>query len=205
MKRFVHEIYLMLGHFLARMSLVFWRIRDKWNPPKADSILFVAHPDDDTLFFHTYIKKEKPYVVLMTTAFSIIRMREFHKVMRSYGVSYRAYDLESRDERLDQIKKNIQECMRLKEFSSCATHNAEGEYGHVMHQRVHQGVESVLREYTISILTPVCRQEIDKYQLPDEEIAEKRAIFQTMYKSQLFVSDEYERWLKCERLIEEKR
>ncbi len=205
MKQFIHEVYLILGHLLAHVALAFWRVRDKLNPPEAECILFVAHPDDDALFFHTYIKEKKPYVVLMTTAFSLKRMGEFRRVMKNYGVSYRAYDLESRDERLERIERNVRECLRLKQFSSCATHNAEGEYGHIMHKRVHQCVVNALGGYAIPVLTPVCGQEIEKYSLPDEEIVEKRMIFQTMYKSQLFVLDEYESWFKCERLVEEKK
>lgn len=77
MRRVIHALYRALGHLLARLALTFCRLRDKVNAPKADTILFVAHPDDDTLFFHTYLKEKKPYVVLMTTAFSIVRSGNF--------------------------------------------------------------------------------------------------------------------------------
>lgn len=204
MRRVIHALYRALGHLLARLALTFCRLRDKVNAPKADTILFVAHPDDDTLFFHTCIKEKKPYVVLMTTAFSIVRMREFHRAMKRYGVRWRAYDLQSRDERLEKVKKNIRECMRLKEFSACATHNAEGEYGHTMHQRVHECVMDALQDYDVPVFTPARRQEIEKYPLPEEAIAEKQRIFQTIYKSQLFVLGKYAPWVRCEKLTEEK-
>ena len=53
------------------------------------------------------MKNEKPYVVLLTTGFSIIRMKEFKNAMKYYGLPYNFYDLETADEREEKLASII--------------------------------------------------------------------------------------------------
>jgi LmbE family N-acetylglucosaminyl deacetylase len=180
--------------------LIGWRVRDKIFPPKETAVLFVSHPDDDVLFFHTFIKEHKPYVVLLTTGWSLRRMPCFIKAMRRYGVRFRAYDLQSRDTRTELLQSKIHEMMKTGNFDLCATHNASGEYGHEMHRRVHDAVASVV---DCTLLTPVDKDHIRNYPLANEDYKEKVNIFQTIYTTELFVLEQYSEWVENEKLVEE--
>lgn len=199
-KKIIRKIYKLLGVFYNRICRFFWDLRDRAKKPDEKAILFVAHPDDDTLFFHTFIKEYKPYVVLLTDGWSLVRMKDFIKVMKTYGVKYRAYDLHSRDKRIDLLEKYVANSLKLADFSICATHNAEGEYGHEMHIRVHNAVKKVSQ---CKILVPALDNDIEKYPLSSEECEEKKKIFEKYYTTELFVLDMYSKWVVNEKLIED--
>lgn len=200
MKKAVHSIYLVLGHVLCSFFLFWWRLRDKICPPKETTVLIVAHPDDDTLFFHTFLKEKKPYVALMTTGWSLRRLPCFMKAMRYYGVRFRAYALRSRDTRTSLLEKHVREVLRLTHFELCATHNAEGEYGHEMHIRVHNAVAV---NATCPIVFPTTREKIECFPIPEEAMLEKEMIFRQIYTTELFVIDMYSEWVRNEHLEED--
>ena len=194
-KLFIKKV---IGHILCRTCLVYWNIRDKIFPPQEKSVLFVAHPDDDTLFFHSFIKTYKPYVVVMTAGHSVNRLRCFSRNMRRYGVKFRAYDQGTDDTRESLVQKRVRHIMNTGNFELCATHNAQGEYGHPMHICVHN---AVISEARCPILVPELQENIRKYPLPQMGIEEKRQIFYEIYQSQLFVPDVWPHWVENERLI----
>lgn len=198
MKEIKFFIKKVIGHILCRTCLVYWNIRDIIFPPQEKSVLFVAHPDDDTLFFHSFIKTYKPYVVVMTAGYSVNRLRCFSRNMRRYGVKFRAYDQGTDDTRESLVRKRVRHIMNVGNFELCATHNAQGEYGHPMHICVHNAVVSEAR---CPILVPELQENIRKYPLPQMGIEEKRQIFYEIYQSQLFVPDVWPHWVENERLI----
>lgn len=206
----IHGIYVVIGKLINHAALVWWRIRDRFFPPETDAVLLVAHPDDDALFFHSFIKERKPYVCLMTTGWSLRRMSDFKKCMRHYGVKYRAYPLKSKDDRVLLIEKHVKSVLKMKYFSVVATHNATGEYGHEEHIRVHEAVVSVLKKekYRAELLCPVDVSEIKKYSLPDDISREKLDIFANVYVTESWVPFEEEAgtpiWVTHEKLKEKK-
>lgn len=201
MKKVVHSIYKKLGFVLCFIHQIIFRLNIKINPIKEKSILFVAHPDDDVLFFNRIMKTEKPYVVLVTTGFSIIRIREFKKAMKYYGLRFNYYSLESRDEREDKLAAIIKAEMKNGSFEKCYSHSPSGEYGHVMHQRVGK---AVLENVNCRIFTTVSADEIgnSENELTESETAEKVNIFKTIYSSQDFVLEEYGVWVSHEKITE---
>lgn len=201
----IHRIYKLLGMIFCNICLIWWRIRDKINPPNTDAVLFVAHPDDDTLFFHTFIKKHHPYVCLMTTGWSLRRLPCFIKVMKYYGVRYRVYTLRTNDPRMHLHEKQVQEVLRIGRFNTVATHNSTGEYGHEEHQRVHNAVMAVLSEVETAklILCPEDKSCITNYPLPEADVEEKKFIFKSMYTTEAWVLDEDTEWVINEHLKRE--
>ena len=194
-KLFLHRV---VGHILCRMHWFCWDVRDILSPPKETSVLFVTHPDDDTLFFHTFIKKHKPYVVVMTAGHSVNRLRCFLKNMRRYGVRCRAYDQGTDDTREYIVRRRVRHVLDLGNFELCATHNAQGEYGHPMHICVHNAVRA---EAKCPIVVPEAQETIMDYPIPEAEAAEKRNIFLEIYNSELFVLDLWPNWLEHEHLV----
>lgn len=192
MKKMIHSIYVAAGFILCQICLLWWSLRDVIDPPKTDSVLFVAHPDDDTLFFHQYIKEKKPYVCLMTTGWSMRRLPCFFKAMKYYGVRYRAYPMGARDKRIQLLKKHTDTVLRLASFPVVAVHNAEGEYGHEEHIRVHDAVvEQCRRSGKEHVLyCPAKKFEIANYPLLPEVIQEKKYIFNNIYTTEKWVLDE---------------
>ena len=210
MKKLIHTMYVFFGTIFCRICLIYWKLRDKISPPDTDSVLFVAHPDDDTLFFHTFIKEHNPYVVLLFTGWSR-RLLDFFKVMRNYGVKYRAYPTVSAGaytdrKRREVTKKYIGNCLKIMRFKTIAFHNSEGEYGHGTHKLVHEAVMEVCAENSEDYerLCPVPLSEIGNYPLSGKEKQEKKYIFENMYVTEKWVMAEEEAgtpiWFNNERL-----
>lgn len=195
----VHRIYESLGMVTNNLRLLYWRIRDYVIKPQADAILFVAHPDDETLFFYSFIQEFHPYIVLLSDGWSIRRMNDFSRVMKLYDVKYRAYNLHSRDTRENLIKKYVEESMNIKKFNVCVTHNETGEYGHEMHKRVH---DAVRKSVNCRMLEPINWEQIRKYPLDKSVCTAKTNIFKKYYKSEIFVLDMYTEWVENEKLVE---
>ena len=191
-------IHSMIGHIVCKLCLLYWDARDIISPPKEKTVLFVTHPDDDTLFFHSFIKRYKPYVVVMTAGHSVNRLKCFSKNMKRYGVKYRAYAQGTDDTREALVRKRVRHVLGLGEFELVATHNSQGEYGHNMHVCVHN---AVVAEAKCPVLVPDRRENITQYPLTVDEIEEKRRIFYEIYRSELFVLKVYTLWMENEHLV----
>jgi hypothetical protein len=200
MRKLIHHIYYAIGWLIHSILLSFWRLRDRVFPPPEDSILFVAHPDDETLFFYSFIKSNRPYVVLMTDGWSLRRLPEFIKAMRMYKVRYRAYNLHSRDKRIDLIEKYVREAYLTGKYDYIASHNSSGEYGHEMHVRVHEAVKKVVKK---EFYMPISKDSICNYPLDTDCVIDKEIIFMKYYKSELFVLDQYREWVVNEKIIKQ--
>ena len=173
--------------------------------PKTKAILFVAHPDDDALFFHSFIKENKPYVVLLFTGWSLIRLFGFIKTMRHYGVRFRAYDTISAKaykdaNRRTMVERHVEACLKVADFEMCATHNATGEYGHSSHRLVHESVAKIVGG-KIPVLCPVEQDEVSAYPLTKELYQEKEMIFHRFYSSEAWVLEQYSMWARNEKLM----
>lgn len=197
MYKIAHPLYKLAGHIVCRFYMWSWALRDRISPPKEKVVLFVAHPDDDTLFFHTFIKEYKPYVVLMTTGWSLRRFPDFRKAMKWYGVRYRAFDMGTNDKRIDLLRKRIKSILDSGRFEMVATHNSTGEYGHEMHKKVHNAVCAVSN---IRPLSPVPAKEIENFPLNEMSVSEKMEIFKTIYVTESWLIDEKREWVFNEKI-----
>jgi len=184
----IHKIYLLIGNIVCYICLIWWNIKDFLFPPQTDAVLFVAHPDDDTLFFHTFIKNYKPYICLMTDGWSLRRMICFIKAMHLYGVRYRAYPLDSKDKRSYILEKQVQSVMKIKLFHIVATHNSNGEYGHEEHVRVHNAVLKYTKKIkNQKVLCPVFAERIQKFPIDQKIVNEKYFIISNIYTTERWV------------------
>ena len=118
--------------------------------------------------------------------------------MKRYGVKYRAFALNTRDERVKLLEKYVKSSFKIADFETCATHNSTGEYGHEMHIRVHNAVKKIT---TCDLYVPVNELDIIHYSLDDENKKEKIEFFKNIYTTQCFVLDMYEQWVENEKLV----
>ena len=199
MYKLIHFIYELIGHIFAFFSGMWFTLRDIFNPPQEKTVLFIAHPEDDMLFFHSFIIKNKPYVVLLTTAGIIRRYLPFCRAMRYYRVRYRAYDMSSRaTENEEIISRRIHSVLIRGRFEICATHNAEGEYGHLMHQCIHKCVRRLWKGK--KLLVPCDKQHIVEYRLSRSQEIEKRMLLQTYYAGEYTTLQKFDTWITHEHL-----
>lgn len=194
MKKMLHKS---IGSLYCKMMLLFCNIRDYFDRPKSNALLVVAHPDDEVLFFHSFLKKYRPYVLVCSGGSSLFRVRSFMKVMKTYGIKGRIYDLGTDDQNLNLIKKRIKKIIRIKDFEVIATHNKYGEYGHNMHKCVHNAIK---QSVSTKVLCPIKRELISQYPLLEEDYKYKIMIFKTIYTSELFVLDVWQDYIKHEKL-----
>ncbi len=200
--KIIRSLYNCVGKIQAKLMLGFWNIRDLITPPQESAILFVAHPDDDVLFFHKYIQTKKPYVVCLTSAGLLKRIIPFYRAMRHYGVRYRAYDMNSRAvDEAELVKRRVKAVLKKGKFKECATHNSEGEYGHVMHKCIHDSVCSVWQNRDLYM--PVQSSDIENYPLSKDDCLEKDLILRTFYKGEYPTLETFEKWIRCEALNKE--
>ena len=191
--KLLHKLYMILGSLLCDVYLICWNIRDRVSPPRTDAVLFVAHPDDDALFFHTVIQEKKPYVVLLFTGWSVRRLHDFFKAMKFYGVRCRAYPTVSSDAYYDErrrrkTERHVRHCLMLGRFSVILTHNATGEYGHSTHKLVYEAVMRQCADWKgLTVLCPVAGDVIKKYPLNDAQLESKRYIFEHIYTTETWV------------------
>ncbi len=209
LKSILHIIYIFVGKIVCNFKLLKHIIRDEKNPPEEEAILFVAHPDDDALFFNKFIIENKPYVVLLYTGWSLKRLKDFENVMNHYGVRFRAYATLSKypydyKEVRHITEKHIKKSLKTGNFKTVATHNSTGEYGHTAHKVVHESVFKVCENNNYEMLCPVSVDEIGNYPLSEEELIGKRMIFEDYYKSEAWVMTEEEAktpiWFRNEKL-----
>ena len=127
MKKFLKVIYNNVGLLLCKIKSASLIAKYRKKQPDSNTALIVAHPDDEVLFFHTIMKKEKPFVVLMCSGSgkgsSLIRMREFKRAMKYYGLQYVFFTFGSKDKRLDLLESSIKKALSLKDFSKVYSHN----------------------------------------------------------------------------------
>lgn len=198
----LHHAYEFLGHLVCRLLLCWWILRDWLSPPKTNAILFVAHPDDDVLFFHTFIKEYKPYIVLMTTGWSLKRLFAFIRVMHIYGVRFRAYDTRTNRMNRTEFEKRVQRMINSGKFSLCATHNSTGEYGNSTHIFIH---DVVLKTCKLPTVVPATIDELRCHPVSLEDCTEKVELFNRCYTTERFVVGQYTEWVKHEWLVTQNR
>lgn len=107
-----------------------------------DKLLIVAHPDDEVLWGGLNLLLQSGWFVICATNKSDEkRVKEFNKTMSLAGVTkwimFDTKDIETNDEDFDSsvFEKYLKKLSNLS-WKLVLTHNKEGEYGHLHHQKV---------------------------------------------------------------------
>lgn len=119
-------------------------------------LVAVAHPDDETIWMGNMLLKNRgkwdTTIVSLCRKDDPDRAPKFRKVCGLYNAKSAMSDLE--DEKLNAISLD-ETVRRLKEIAGKSydmifTHGKNGEYGHIRHKEVHNAVNLMLREKSIS-------------------------------------------------------
>lgn len=120
---------------------------------KAEKLMIVAHPDDETLWGGLHLLEGGYFVVCITNGNNSERKEEFYNVLRESGndgiiLSYPDKVCTRRDSWKNirsYIESDIEKILMSKKWDIVVTHNPEGEYGHVHHKMT----SSIVREKCI--------------------------------------------------------
>lgn len=108
---------------------------------KYDSLMIVAHPDDETIWGANHLQNGNYLVICITNGDNEIRSKEFYEVMEQTGsqgimLKYPDKTEGKRDDwasSKNAITKDIQYIMNQNHWEKIVTHNPDGEYGHQHH------------------------------------------------------------------------
>ncbi len=112
----------------------------------AKKVMFVAHPDDETLWGSSALHNEKYLVVCVTCGGRKDRVSEFKKVMSltkddyimlNYPDLVKGKKSDWKDVWND-INKDIEAVLKYKDWDLVVTHNPDGEYGHIHHKNTNK-------------------------------------------------------------------
>ena len=106
-------------------------------------LMVVAHPDDETLWGGAHLTEGGWFVVCLTNGYNEVRKNEFYEVIKEFGcegmiLSYP--DLLANGQRstwtteCTSIAKDLNTVLKYKHWGMVATHNPNGEYGHIQHK-----------------------------------------------------------------------
>ena len=118
------------------------------------NIMFVAHPDDETIFGGKEILENNYFIVCITNGNNPVRSHEFKQLLEksnnqgvilTYPDMVQAKRANWKQER-GKIKEDIKKYIEQKQWDKIVTHNPQGEYGHKHHQMTSQLVREVIKE-----------------------------------------------------------
>lgn len=186
-----------------------------------DSIMIVAHPDDEILWGGSHLIDGNYLVVCITAGNNITRAVELENAMEATGdkyimLGYLDKVLNKRSSwkySYDDIQEDLTEILSLKQWDKIVTHNPEGEYGHIHHIKTNKIVTNIYKRHFMDNSDLYYfgeyynKSEIEDVKgsltaIDEENYQKKIDIIENIYLSQDFLMDkfghtvEYENWSK---------
>lgn len=179
-------------------------------------LMIVAHPDDETLWGGSDLINEDYLVVCITCGVNKTRVKEFEKVMKQTNDEYimLGYPDKTNGKRddwekcQDDLMKDLNDIINLKDWDVIVTHNPDGEYGHEHHKMTSQFVSELVskkdkllyfgRYYSKDAISVV---ESNLPRLDDATLNIKVNQLLSVYKSQKFLEEKFSQMYPYENLI----
>lgn len=168
------------------------------EPMQVKHLLVCAHPDDETIFFSTILKKERPFVVCVSNRGHKVRKEEFKKALGFWGVEGTMLNFPDVPGltfvwrwRMAATLKRIRK--KLPAVMTVYTHSACGESGHPHHYAVNAGVRKVFENCRI-ITTAVTIPANGEGRLTEDEVEEKYSVIKRCYPSQINMLEKWCPW-----------
>lgn len=185
-----------------------------WN--NVESLMIVAHPDDETLWGSEELLKNKYLVVCITCGTNKKREKEIEAALKISKDRLIVLDKPDkvRGKRSDwkhykkQIKYELKYVIKKKKWNTIVTHNPEGEYGHIHHKITSNIVTKVYNKEKIGKLKYFGKYYSKKRinqnkfarEIP-EDIYDMKIEMIDSYKSQAFIKNRFNQMYKYENLI----
>ena len=164
-----------------------------------EDVVICAHPDDETIFFYSIIKKYHPYIICLSNRGHKIRRKEFYNTLEYMGVPGVLLNFPD----FPWLKWSLLEfilTVKLKRIhNKCPiikrvfTHNSKGESGHSHHFAVGRAVQKVFSDKSIFLTSE------EKYEIGELTVSErkdKHMIIHDMYSSQYKMLDLWCPWFE---------
>ena len=207
------SFYLVLFSKIYLRKNGLFRFHD-WN--SVESLMIVAHPDDETLWGSEELLKNKYLVVCITCGTNKKREKEIEAALKISKDRLIVLDKPDkvRGKRSDwkhykkQIKYELKYVIKKKKWNTIVTHNPEGEYGHIHHKITSNIVTKVYNKEKIGKLKYFGKYYSKKRinenkfarEIP-EDIYDMKIEMIDSYKSQAFIKNRFNQMYKYENLI----
>ena len=182
----------------------------KTDEDSINNLMIVAHPDDEMLWGGTELINEDYYVVCITCGIDEEREKEFESVMNKTNDEYISlgYVDKTNGERdnwelyYDSIEKDIKNILNSRKWSKIATHNPDGEYGHIHHILTSKIVTNNCDKDKLYYFNKYYTdEELNNQKVIDKELINKKENILKLYSSQSsIVSNHYDNMIR-EKLI----
>lgn len=185
-----------------------------WN--SVESLMIVAHPDDETLWGSEELLKNKYLVVCITCGTNKKREKEIEAALKISKDRLIVLDKPDkvRGKRSDwkhykkQIEYELKYVIKKKKWNTIVTHNPEGEYGHIHHKITNNIVTKVynkekngkLKYFGKYYSKKRINQNKFAREIP-EDIYDMKIEMIDSYKSQAFIKNRFNQMYKYENLI----
>lgn len=207
------SFYLVLFSKIYLRKNGLFRFHD-WN--SVESLMIVAHPDDETLWGSEELLKNKYLVVCITCGTNKKREKEIEAALKISKDRLIVLDKPDkvRGKRSDwkhykkQIKYELKYVVKKKKWNTIVTHNPEGEYGHIHHKITNNIVTKVynkekngkLKYFGKYFSKKRINQNKFAREIP-EDIYDMKIEMIDSYKSQAFIKNRFNQMYKYENLI----
>ncbi len=185
-----------------------------WN--NVESLMIVAHPDDETLWGSEELLKNKYLVICITCGTNKKREKEIEAALKISKDRLIVLDKPDKvkGKRSDwkhykkQIEYELKYVIKKKKWNTIVTHNPEGEYGHIHHKITNNIVTKVYNKEPIGKLKYFGKyfskkrinQNKNAREIP-EDIYDMKIEMIDSYKSQAFIKNRFNQMYKYENLI----
>lgn len=207
------SFYLVLFSKIYLRKNGLFRFHD-WN--SVESLMIVAHPDDETLWGSEELLKNKYLVVCITCGTNKKREKEIEAALKISKDRLIVLDKPDkvRGKRSDwkhykkQIEYELKYVIKKKKWNTIVTHNPEGEYGHIHHKITNNIVTKVynkekngkLKYFGKYFSKKRINQNKFAREIP-EDIYDMKIEMIDSYKSQAFIKNRFNQMYKYENLI----
>ena len=207
------SFYLVLFSKIYLRKNGLFRFHD-WN--SVESLMIVAHPDDETLWGSEELLKNKYLVVCITCGTNKKREKEIEAALKISKDRLIVLDKPDkvRGKRSDwkhykkQIEYELKYVVKKKKWNTIVTHNPEGEYGHIHHKITNNIVTKVYNKEKNGKLKYFGKYYSKKRinenkfarEIP-EDIYDMKIEMIDSYKSQAFIKNRFNQMYKYENLI----
>lgn len=169
-----------------------------------DKILFIAHPDDEVVFFYNELLKNQGWLVIcITNGDNEIRLYEFINSMKKFKCNYKIWNFEDNWSVIwnrNRLDKKIEKILKIKKWTKILTHNSQGEYGHPQHKQLNKIVRQLCREYDVYV--PIKKESLlnERNLLAEDIRVQKINHMKIFYKSQERIINEFKSYFYYENI-----